>query len=326
MNPKLTVFIFFLILFVVVQTQTGTAQEIPLKPISLVPQWIPQAQFAGYMVALEKGFYREAGLDLTLLPGGPGKPPFQLLAEEKATFCTGWLSNAIELRASGEPIVALAQIIQRSALLLVAKKSSGINQPQDLNGKKVGLWAGHFYLQPTIFFRKNNIKVEFIPNYSSVALFLKGGLDAISAMWYNEYDTIINSGIDPQELTVIFMSDFGPSFPEDGLYTLAKTFETDPDMCRSFVEASLRGWIYAFDHTDEALDIVMKFARAAHTGTNRTHQRWMLARMKDLIIPANGLTAMGKLSEKDYEWVGEVLTSFGFIKQAPEFRDFYCGP
>ncbi len=105
-----------------------------LKKASFAPQWIPQAQFAGYMVALDKGFYKEAGIDLTLLVGGPGNPPLDAIQTGKATFCTDWLSNGIEKRSWAIDVVNLAQISQRSALVLVAKKKSGIEAPQDLNG------------------------------------------------------------------------------------------------------------------------------------------------------------------------------------------------
>lgn len=296
-----------------------------LKSVSLLPQWIPQAQFAGYMVALEKGFYRDVGLDLTLRTGGPGSPPFELLASGKATFCTAWLSNAIEARASGFKIVCLAQIIQRSALMLVARKSSKIEVPRDLDGKKVALWAGHFSLQPMMFFHKHGITVNVVPNYSSVALFLKGGLDAMAAMWYNEYHSIINSGINPDEMNVFFLNEFGPNFPEDGLYTLESTYDADPQMCGNFAAASLRGWQWVFNHQEQALDIVMKHAESAHTGTNRPHQRWMLNRMKDLILSAEQPGTLGKLRPEDYASVGHVLKEYSFIDKIPDFADLYRG-
>ena len=118
------------LLLLLVPSVSVVGAETTLKKVSLAPQWIPQAQFAGYMVALEKGFYRDVGLDLTLLVGGPGKSPFVMLESGQATFCTDWLSNGIEKKASGLGIVNLAQISQRSALILVAKKKSGIEQPQ----------------------------------------------------------------------------------------------------------------------------------------------------------------------------------------------------
>jgi NitT/TauT family transport system substrate-binding protein len=304
----------------------GASGDSALKTVSLLPQWLPQAQFAGYMVALEKGFYRDAGINLDLLRGGPGNPPFKNLKLGRATFCTAWLSTAIQQRAGGTPVVNVAQIVQRSALILVARKKSGITRPEDLNGKAVGLWAGQFYLQPQVFFRKYGLGVKIIPNYSSMALFLKGGVQAIAAMWYNEYHTLLNSGLNPDELTLFFFSDYGLNFPEDGLYCLEETFQKDPELCSDFAKASLKGWLYAFDHKDEALDIVMKWANEANTGTNRAHQRWMLARMEDLILPVGARKELGKLKPTDYELVGGVLLGLDLINQLPLFDAFYRGP
>ncbi len=314
------------LILVLLQPVVSPGAEFALKKASFCPQWIPQAQFAGYMVALEKGFYREVGLDLNLMVGGPEKPAFVALESGEAIFCTDWLSSGIQKRASGLPIVNLAQISQRSALILVAKKKSGIEKVQDLNGKQIGLWTGQFLIQPQVFFEKYNLKVNIIPNYSSVSLFLKGGVDAMSAMWYNEYHSILNSGLNPEDLTLFFFNRLGLNFPEDGIYCLEETLREDPQLCDAFVQASIKGWLYAFENEDYALDIVMKHAKAAHTGTNRAHQRWMLARMKDLIIPEGDASVIGKLDMADYALVSDILRDSRLIHRVPQYEDFYRGP
>ena len=313
-------------LFALLQVPFFGAGAQDLKKVALMPQWVPQAQFAGYMVAVEKGFYREVGLDVDLLRGGPEKPPFNYLETGKATFCTDWLSNAIQKRAAGLRVVNVGQIIQRSALMLVAKKKSGIVRPEDLNGKKVGVWAGQFYLQPVSLFRKFGLNVNVIPCYSSMGLLLKSGVDANTAMWYNEYHTLLNSGIDEDELTCFFFADLGLNFPEEGIYCMQETIESDPAMCAAFLKASLKGWLYAFEHKEEAVQIVMKHADAANTGTNKVHQRWMLDRMQDLILPGNNRAEMGKLKPGDYASVGEVLLTQKLIESLPPFNQFYRGP
>lgn len=302
------------------------AADNKLVRVSLLPQWIPQAQFAGYMVAQEKGFYRDAGLDLTLLRGGPDSPTFELLSKRQATFGVQWLSTAIRGRSDGTPVVNIGQIVQRSSLMLVAKKSSGIRKLTDLDGKNVGCWEGDFRIQPLALFRIHDLTVRLVPMYETVNLFLKGGVSAVAAMWYNEYHTIINSGLNKDELTTFFFADLGLNFPEDGLYCLEETLKERPDVCRRFVDASLKGWVYALEHQDEALNIVMKDVRAAATGTNRAHQRWMLSRMLDLIFPQGDRTGLGKLKKSDYDHVAEVLKDLRLIKSAPDFSEFYHGP
>jgi NitT/TauT family transport system substrate-binding protein len=298
-----------------------------LKKVSLIPQWLPQAQFAGYMLALDKGFYKEAGLDLTLMRGGPSDPPIEAMRSGRATFCTSWLSTGIQQRAAGEPIINIGQIVQRSALMLISKKAKRIEAPRDFEGKKVGIWEGDFRIQPLAFFRMNKLTVNIVPMYGTINLFLKGGVDAISAMWYNEYHTLLNSGLDSDELSLFFFRD-NPAldFPEDGIYCLDSTYADNREACSKLVQASLKGWLYAFEHPDEALDIVMKYADEAKIGTNRAHQKWMLARMRDLIIPEGDKADLGKLDPEDYSRVGEVLRDLGFIRNVPPIGDFYKGP
>lgn len=301
------------------------ASDSPLTHVTFAPQWIPQAQFAGYMMALEKGFYRTVGLDVTMLRGGPSNPPIEALKSGNATFCSDWLSTAVQQRSSGLKLVNLAQIIQRSALMLIARKSSGISTLNDLNGRRIGLWQGDFKIQPHALFKLRHLNVIEVPMYSTVNLFLKRAVDVISAMWYNEYHTLLNSGFSQDDLSTFFFSDYGLNFPEDGIYCLEETLKEKPEVCKNFVHASLQGWLYAFKHQDETINVVMRCAEAAHTGTNRAHQMWMLARMKDLILPVGKKTSLGALDGKQYKLVTQTLLSLGLIDNPPLFEEFYRG-
>lgn len=309
----------------------ASADDAPgsLKKAAFIPQWVPQAQFAGYYVALEKGFYRSHGIDLTIICGGPANPPADCLASGQAQFATLWLCTGLELRGQGIPVVNIAQMAQRSALMLVAKKASGIRSIEDLQGKKIGVWGPIFQLQPRALFQKLGLDVRFIRQSYSVNLFLRDGVDAASAMWYNEYHTILNTGLNPNELVPFFYHDYGLNFPEEGIYVLEQTLQADPALCCAFMRASVEGWIYAFDHVEEALDIVMKNLREAHVPATRVHQKWMLERMRDLMLPPSGSWSdMGTLIEADYLRVAEIMQKEGFIDAIPEFTIFHedCTP
>ncbi len=300
------------------------AEKIKLKKATFIPQWIPQAQFAGYYMALYKGIYKKYGIDLTIINGGPDRPSDVYLKDRKADFATMWLSTAIIWRSKGLELVNIAQIIQKSSLMFVAKKSSGIRCPRDLNGKRVGLWGPMFQVQPKAFFNKFGIKIIPVRQSYSVDPFLRGAVDATTAMWYNEYHTILMSGIDPNELTTFFFYKYGLNFPEDGIYVLEDTLKRHPKLCESFVKASIEGWMYAFSHPNETVNVVLENLYKAHIPANRAHQRWMLDRMKDLIIPKDIDRKIGVLNKKDYIRVANILKKQGLISYIPNFDKFYC--
>ncbi len=315
-----------LLFFLFFLAAAGAPAQEPLKKISFIPQWSPQAQFAGYYVAYDEGIYKKHGIDVRIIQGGPGRPSSELLEKGEAQAGSMWLSTAIQKRSSGVRLVNIAQVIQRSSLMLVAKKGRSIKKPEDLNGKKVGLWGNDFRIQPMAFFKRYDLAVTVIPQSYSVNLFLRDGVDAASAMWYNEYHTILNSGINADELTTFFFSDHGLNFPEDGIYVMEETLKKDPALFCAFVRASIEGWMYAFDHPVRAVDTILKYMTEANVPANRVHQKWMLERMKDIIMPGEqGAGAPWTLKKEDYERVGEELKRGGLIGTVPDYSEFTFG-
>jgi len=273
-------------------------------------------------MALEKGFYRKHGIDMTILRGGAASSGREYLVDGRADFAVLWLASAIQQSSEGPGLVHLGQIIPRCSMMLVAKESSGIRKPSDMNGKKVGIWPGCLAIPPRAFFKEHGLQVREIPQSYTVNLFLRGGVDVASAMWYNEYHTILNTGIDPNELCVFSLSDYSLNFPEDGLYTLQSAYEKDPALGTACANASLEGWRYAFEHPEETLDIVIRRMREVNIRANRTHQKWMLSRMKDLIMPVLEQGHGGRLKRSDFDSVSTFLLNSGLIEEIPSFDGF----
>lgn len=318
---KIKIFIF---LIFIIFTIFNSSSEIVLKKVSFIPHWQPQCQFAGYYMAYEKGIYKKHGLDVTIITGGARNPASKVFKNYEADFATLWLTNALRLYNDNFKVVNLAQYINKSSLMLVAKKSSGIYMPYQMQGKKIGIWGGDYEIQPTEFFKKFNLKVRTIQQNNSINLFLMGGVQVSSVMWYNEYYSVLSAGINPDEINEFWFADYGLNFPEDGIYCRADVLENDPQMCKAFVEASLEGWKYAFEHQDETILTVIQYAKKHKFATNYSHQKWMLNRMKDMLTEG-GDTIRTTLLENDFKFVGNVLVDEGLIRQEniPEFKSFF---
>lgn len=298
------------------------------RPVVIQLHWYPQAQFAGYMMAQDKGFFRKAGVDVRLTWTAAGERPFDRLVGGHSTFCTGWLSDAMRDREAGKPLVNVAQVFQHSSTMLVAWKQSGMVAPQDLSGKRVGLWGGNNDVQATAFFRKYHVQPTIVPQSASMVPFLRHAVDVASAMHYNEYHTLIEAGVSPDELRVFLFAEYGLAFPEDGLYCTEATRRDRPQMCAKIVAACREGWDYALDHEAETLDVVIKYCREANVRTNRSHQQWMLRSVARAIRGQSGTASApwGSLPREVYQGVAEMLSDQQLLHATPAFDQFYQPP
>ena len=311
-----------LCLFALLAASPRQARAKAPDKVSLGLVWVHQAQFAGYYMAKDHGIYRKYNLEVDIRPGGPGIEHLTNLKAGKLDFCSIWLSGAVESRSLGAPLVNLAQILQRSALLLVTSVDSGIESIKDLDGRRVGLWGAQFSLAPMALFRREAIQPNVVFQNVSISPFLRGAVEAAAAMRYNEYHQIYQAGIDFDAVRVFDLAKLGMNFPEDGLYTLGSTWRDKKDLCRRFVRASLEGWRLAISQPDKALNSIMRRVVASRLATNRPHQAWMLKIINQNVMYGVKPNTMGRLSPKDYRLVGKVLLERKIIDQVPALEDF----
>ncbi|SPH22749.1 Formylaminopyrimidine-binding protein [Ascidiaceihabitans donghaensis] len=234
--------------------------------VTLQLQWVTQAQFAGYYVAADKGFYEEEGLDVTILAGGPDIAPPQVLAGGGADAMLNWMPSALAAREKGLPVVNIAQPFKSSGLMLTCWKDTGISSVEDFKGKTIGVWFfGNEYpflswmSQAGISTDGGDDGVTVLKQGFNVDPLLQREADCISTMTYNEYGQVLDAGVNPDELVTFKYEDQGVATLEDGIYVLEDNLK-DPvfeDKMVRFVRASMKGWKYAEANAEEAAGIVL---------------------------------------------------------------------
>lgn len=289
----------------------------PLTPVRLALQWKPQSQFAGYYMARDQGFYRAAGVDITLLHADARQGSLQMIENGRAEAATSFLSDGI---LGAGRLAQIAQFGQRSNLMLIAWKEMGINSAADLHGQRISFWQGSFSAAYQAFFAEQQVEPVAIPQYFSVNLFLNRGVAACAAMEYNEYHALWQAGIDAEQVTTFLMRDYGLGFPEDGLYASPAWVGAHPAAARALRQATLAGWEYARAHPEEAIATVLKEARLAGIPANRSHERWMLSHILDSIFIPGGTP--GALKRTDFMRTAAALRAAGQLAEIPPFESF----
>jgi NitT/TauT family transport system substrate-binding protein len=277
-------------LALMVATAAHAADEVKLQL-----QWVTQAQFAGYYVALDKGYYSAEELDVTILSGGPDIAPPQVLAGGGADVMLNWMPSALAAREKGLPVVNIAQPFKTSGLMLTCWKDTGIKSPADFKGKTIGVWFyGNEYpflswmSQEGISTDGGADGVTVLRQGFNVDPLLQRQADCISTMTYNEYGQVLDAGVSEDELVTFKYENQGVATLEDGIYALEENL-SDPafvDKMVRFVRASMKGWKYAEANPTEAAGIVLDNDESG--AQTKAHQVRMMAEIAKLTAGSNG--------------------------------------
>lgn len=299
------------------------AEDATREKLVFSPQWLPQAQFAGYYVAQDQGFYSEAGLDVDIIHPSGLDNSLDFLKKGAADIVSHFLVAALSARNDDNDIVNIAQLSQQSAILFVSRKESNIQSLSDFNEKTIGIWKSGFDEMPRATVIEHGLDVTWVPILGTVDIFLVKAVDIMTVMWYNEYYQIYLSGVDQDELNRFFLSDYGYDIPEDGLYVMKETLDAREDDLRAFVEATLRGWDYAEKNKDYTLELVLEIMRKYHIPANLAHQSWMLDRVLELMQFDNKPIKRTELYIEDYKTVTSILKKHGFLPSICDYEDFF---
>jgi len=291
--------------------------------VTLQLKWVTQAQFAGYYVALENGYYEEEGLNVEIKAGGPDVAPSQVIAGGGADVVVDWMPSALSAREKGLALVNIAQPFKSSGMMLTCRRDAGITGTDDFAGETLGVW---FYGNEFPFLswmahlglstEGGDEGVTVLKQGFNVDPILQGQAACVSTMTYNEYWQIIDAGLTPEELIVFKYQDQGVATLEDGLYVLEENL-SDPefvDRMTRFVRASMMGWKWAEENPDAAAEIVIEYDE---TGAQTIeHQTRMMGEIAKLTAGSNGA-----LDEADYQRTVDSLLAGGddpVITAAPE--------
>jgi NitT/TauT family transport system substrate-binding protein len=284
--------------------------------VTLALQWLTQCQFAGFYVALEKGYYREEGIELTILPGAADSNPIQLVSMGTAQFGTRWFADLAVAIDKGAPMLSIAQIFGSSGLVLVTRADSGIRQPRDFAGRSVGVWFFGNEVQFYALMSQAGVdpaRVRVSPLQSSLKPLLSRQLDVVSAMTYNELPALLRSGLKREQLRVFDFNDYGLDFPGDALFASRALLKEKPELARRMVRASLRGWREALEDPEAAVRIVLKHDRTRKLEAE--HQREQMREVSRLVrLRARKL---GEHSAEDSARTLAILARGGLISRIP---------
>ncbi len=293
------------------------------KKVRFMPQWFAQAQFAGYYVAKEKGFYAAEGLDVEILhmSSTTTNNVLDYVEEGAVDIFTNELISSMIADAKVGNLVNILQTGQESGIMCVSRIP--INSFVDLQGKRVGRWKTGFAEIAEFFCKDFNIEVDWVNSIQANNLFLANAIDAMLCYSYSEYISLLFAkGRIPNEYQIRF-SDLGYSFPGDGLYTTKQYLESNPDVVDKFIKATKKGWSYAVANREETLDIVMKFIRENNIITNRPMQQKMLEEVLKLQTSADSKKIEYRRIDKDtFYMLNDYLMQLGYIESPVDYNTF----
>ena len=294
-----------------------------LTKLSIQLSWLPQGEFMGYYVAQSKGYYKDEGIDLEIIPGGSDISPEDQVENGVCELGNAFYTSLLTYREGGyDDLIDVAQIYQDSALRLIAKKDTGIETGADLKGKRVGNWFGgqqyELYALCGKYGYDVDNDVEWVQQDFTMDAFYNDELDAASVMIYNEYNLVLESGMTEDEFNVIDMNEEGIALLEDCLICRKDWAEENKDLLVRFLRATIKGWKYACENPEEAGQICWE----AGQSVSLEHQISMCQAVVGCVAPdGTDMNQLGKFDEDKFEQTIKLGLENNLIQEDVDYKD-----
>ncbi len=286
-------------------------------------EWVMQGQFAGPILALEKGYYKDAGVDMQLLPAGPDLKPAVTVAQGVDTFGIGHPHQVIAARSNGAPLVQVVQFGQKSATVYIARKDSGITSIKDMKGHSVGLWFGgdeHEFLAMLDAAGIPQGDVKIVSQGYDIIGWLQKQYDVMQVTRYNELQQVYRNGFKPEDLVIIDAADQGLALVNTGLFTTEDEIANHPEIVQGVVDATLKGWKEALADPAAAAAIVVKY----NSELKVDEQIEQIKAMGDLFCAGPTLDGkFGYSNPSDWEVAQKILVGAKLIEQPIDLSKGY---
>ncbi|MGL1935409.1 MAG: ABC transporter substrate-binding protein [Fibrobacterales bacterium] len=296
--------------------QSATAEE--LEKVSIQLKWEHRFLFAGYYAAVENGFYAREGIDVTLLESRPGVNPVPPVLRGDAQYGVSDTDLLIEY-LQGKSVVLLKQIFQHSPLVLLTLKNSKIKSAHDLVGSTIMAGSNnlsHAIILTMILNVEGGLdKVKIIPHTFNLDNLISGKVDAFSAYISNQPFELKQKGI---EYNVIHPGSYGIDFYGDNFYTTRSEIDTHPERVKKMIRATIKGWKYALNHTEEIVDLMLE---KYNSGISRNKLLYEAEVIKQMITP--GLIPLGEFTQERYVQIVDAYRNAGLTVSGLNFDDFF---
>lgn len=289
------------------------------QQIVFMPNWLPQAEFAGYYAADSLGYYAAEGLDVRVQHPTVSETSFSFLEKGEAQIVLTNLSNALMAVADGARIVNVMQTSQTNSLLLVSRfPLPGL---ASLNHQKIAVWNRLPQELLDRLAQVSGLEVEWVRFNRGVNIFLSKAVDICLTYSFNEYVQLEECGLVLDSCHVFRLAEHGYNLPEDGVYVMEEYYNTHKEEIRKFVKASIRGWNWVERNQEKALDMVMGIVRRNNIATNRYHQCKMLKEIIRLQYDIKTGEKTYKLSEDGFR-LGMHYLMAGSVADSVKYQDF----
>ncbi|MBW0177820.1 ABC transporter substrate-binding protein [Sediminibacterium sp.] len=312
---KIARYLLILLLLTVIPRPSSAAGD----TLRVQLKWWHQFQFAGYYAAELKGYYRQEGLNVKLIPGDPQHAPISEVLSARADFgITG--SDLVIEYAKGQPVIALGAIFQHSPYTILSLKEKKINIPSDLIGKRLMASLDQGWTELQAVFLKEGINPDSLKLLSHTwknTDLIEDKVDAITAYISVEINQLRKMGVEPSYILPI---NYGIDFYGDVLFTRKNMADTDPVTIGKFRKASFAGWEYAMSHTAEMADYILTLPGVKERGVTKDDLLVEAEAMRKLILP--GLVEIGHMNEGRWKHILDVHQKLGVIAKQPELTGF----